>query len=168
MKWTPSLLPSLVLVAACTAAPLPVGAVPQEAPGAVPSPAEHLGRPVGTDFELADWEETSSYYRRLAGASDRVLLRELGTTSEGREFLEAVISSPENLAQLDRIQRRNRMLADPRGWGEEALREAVQEAPVVLAVSCSMHSTEVAGTEFGMEFAARSGCHATGKKGDSD
>ena len=143
-------------VAAAEVAPAGQGAAVQDAaPGAVPSPAEHLGRPVGTDFELADWEETSSYYRRLAKASDRVLLRELGTTSEGREFLEAVISSPENLAQLDRIQRRNRMLADPRGWGEEALREAVQEAPVVLAVSCSMHSTEVAGTEFGMEFAWR-------------
>ena len=155
MKRIPSLLPSLVLAAACTAAPLPVGAAIQDAPEAVPSPAEHLGRPVGTDFELADWEETSSYYRRLAAASDRVVLRDLGKTSEGRDFLEAVISSPENLARLDQVQRRNQMLADPRGWSPEALEEAVEEGPVVLAVSCSMHATEVAGTEFGMEFAWR-------------
>ncbi len=117
------------------------------------SPAEHLGRPVGTDFELADWDQTRSFHEQLAQHSPHVLLRKLGTTAEGRDFLEIVISSAENLARLDEIQQLNRILADPRGWNEDSRQRAVENAPVTLAVSCSMHSTEVAGTELGMQFA---------------
>ena len=122
----------------------------QEAPL---SPAEHLGRPVGTDFELADWDQTRSFHEQLAQHSSRVLLRKLGSSAEGRDFLEIVISSETNLARLDEIRSFNRILADPRGWNADSRRKAVENAPVTLAVSCSMHSTEVAGTELGMQFA---------------
>ena len=59
----------------------------------VTTPDEHLGRPLGIDFELADWPEVSSYYRRLAEQSPNVLVQNVGTTTEGRDFLILIISS---------------------------------------------------------------------------
>lgn len=125
-------------------------------PGAaqpVPSPEEHLGRPVGTDFRLADWSEVSSYYRRLAAASPRVAVDVIGETTEGRDFLRAVFSSEENLANLDAIRRDARSVSDPRGLSPEDEAALLARAKVVICVSLQMHSTETAGTEFGMEFA---------------
>jgi murein tripeptide amidase MpaA len=119
----------------------------------VTSPEMHLGRPVGTDFELADWNQVSSYYWLLDRESANVNVQELGKSSEGRAFLLATISSPENLARLPELRGHARTLADPRGKTDEEKREAIDEGRVILFVSCSMHSTETAGTEFGMQFA---------------
>ena len=145
-SWILALLVALIGAQVSFAQDSPAG------PG-LKSPAEHLGRPVGTDFELADWDQTRSFHQQLAEHSSHVLVSNLGTTAEGRDFLEIVISSEENLARLDEIRNLNHILADPRGWNAETHRKAVENAPVTLAVSCSMHSTEVAGTEFGMQFA---------------
>ena len=42
------------------------------------------------DFELADWNEVSGYYRKLAAESQRVRVETVGETTEGREFLLAI------------------------------------------------------------------------------
>jgi hypothetical protein len=57
------------------------------------APAEFLGRAVGVDFQLADWREVSGYFAKLAADSPRVDLAKVGTTTEGRDFLLATISS---------------------------------------------------------------------------
>lgn len=121
----------------------------------VTSPREHLGRPVGTDFQLADWSEVSSYYRKLAEESPRVETMRIGTTTEEREFLLSIISSEENLARLDEIQRYASIIADPRGYTEAEKQEAIEKGRVILFISPQMHSTETAGTEFAMEFSYR-------------
>ncbi|MCC7170546.1 MAG: hypothetical protein IT459_08865, partial [Planctomycetes bacterium] len=45
------------------------------------SPESHLGRPVGRDFELADWNEVSSYYTKLASETPRVVTEVAGKTT---------------------------------------------------------------------------------------
>ncbi len=121
----------------------------------VTPPDEHLGRPVGIDFELADWSEVSGYFRLLASQSPRVLLETVGTTTEGREFLLATISSEENLASLDGIRDAAARIADPRGLSAEQRRDVLDAARPILFVSCAMHSTETAAPQFGMELAYR-------------
>ncbi len=121
----------------------------------IPTPEDHLGRPAGTDFELADWEQVSSYHRRLAAASPRVAVDVVGTTTEGREFLRTVVTSEQNLAWLDAIRADAARVADPRGLTAEERRALLERAKVVVCVSLQMHSTETAGTEFGMEFVHR-------------
>ena len=78
----------------------------------VTPPEEHLGRPVGVDFELADWNEVSSWFRLLGKQSPRVQVSKVGTTTEGRDFLLAVISSERNLARLPEIREQARRIAD--------------------------------------------------------
>jgi len=121
--------------------------------GEVTPPEKHLGRPVGVDFQLADWNEVKGYFEKLDRESPRVQVAKVGVTTEGRDFLLATISSEENLSHLDRIKEYNRILADPRGCAPEALAEAIRNGKPVLMISCAMHSTEAGAPQFSMEFA---------------
>jgi len=121
----------------------------------VTSPSDHLGRPLADDFELADWNEVSSYFDRLGAESPHVNIERVGTTTEGRDFLLAVLSSEDNLANLEQIQAHARTLADPRGATLEGKRRAMEEGKLVLFISCAMHATETAAPQMAMELAYR-------------
>jgi hypothetical protein len=120
---------------------------------ALTSPEEHLGRPVGGDFELADWNEVSSYFEGLGQASSRVIVETVGQTTEGRDFLLATISSEANLARLDEIKALAAQIADPRGLDATERKALLDQAVPILFVSIGMHSTETAAPQFSMEFA---------------
>jgi hypothetical protein len=122
---------------------------------AVTTPAEHLGRPLGRDFELADWQEVSSYHHRLGAESPNVQVDVVGTTTEGRDFLLTVVSAEANLARLDDLRERARSIADPRGLDADAKRELLDGAKPFLFVSLGMHSNETAAPQLGMELAHR-------------
>lgn len=119
----------------------------------VTSPSAHLGRPVARDFELADWQEVSSYHRRLAEESPHAIVEKVGTTTEGRDFLLTVVSSRSNLARLDVLRAAARRIADPRGLDEGERAELLASAKPIVFVSLGMHSTETAAPQFGMELA---------------
>ncbi|HKX46615.1 MAG TPA: M14 family zinc carboxypeptidase, partial [Planctomycetota bacterium] len=120
-------------------------------PQAVTSPEEHLGRPVGADFTLADWDEVAGYYRLVAEQSPHVELEVVGETTEGREFLLATIGSVENLARLAELKAVARRIADPRGLSDAEAALLLDESVPFLFVSLGMHSTECAAPQFGME-----------------
>jgi len=117
------------------------------------SPEQFLGRPIGTDFQLADWTMVSGYYRKLDEQSPRVIVESPGKTTEGRDFLIAIISSEENLAKLPEIKAANKIVADPRGRSEVEKQKAIEQGKVTLFITPTMHSTEVAATEMGMQLA---------------
>ncbi len=133
---------------------LVAASVVQAADATVPaSPEAFLGRPIGTDFQLADWTNVSGYYRKLAEQSPRVVVENVGKTTEGRDFLIAVISSEQNLAKLPEIKAHARVLADPRNRTDAEKQNAVEQGKVILFITPTMHSTEVAATEMGMQLA---------------
>src|SRR5581483_4350709 len=69
----------------------------------VPPPESVFGFKVGADSQLFDYEQSMTYFRRLAAAAPaRVKIFEVGRTSYGRTMHIVVISSPANLARLDR------------------------------------------------------------------
>ncbi len=117
------------------------------------TPEEHLGRPVGRDFELADWQEVSSYFEKLGTESPHVVTEKVGTTTEGRDFLLATISCAANLANLDEIKSIAARLADPRGLTPSEEERCLKDGRVVLFISWAMHATECASPQFAMEFA---------------
>jgi hypothetical protein len=125
------------------------------AQSAVVTPEEHLGRPVGADFELADWNEVSSYFRRLGEASPRVRVETVGRTTEGRDFLLATVSSEANLARIDELRSLAARVADPRGLDAAAREDLLARAKPIVFISIAMHSTETAAPQFGMELAYR-------------
>ncbi|MBI3951505.1 MAG: peptidase M14 [Acidobacteria bacterium] len=131
-----------------------VGSVPGQK--VVRSPQSVLGFEPGQERHLATWEPIVSYFKTLADASSRVQVRELGRSTLGRPLIVATISSEANLKKLERLREIQRRLADPRliADDEEADR-LITEGKIVVAISCSLHSTEIVASQMSMELAYR-------------
>jgi hypothetical protein len=78
----------------------------------VPTPPSVIGWEPCADYKLATYEQIEDYFRKLAAAAPaRVKLVEMGRTTEGRVQVMAIISSEQNLQQLDRYKSISRELA---------------------------------------------------------
>ena len=116
----------------------------------VPTPESHLGYKPGADFHLANWPTVVDYVRKVDVASDRVVVQEMGKTTEGRPLLVAIVSSEATIRDLDRYKKLQRAIADP-GEDDEANRFTVLESKPVVLITCSIHSTETASTLMALE-----------------
>jgi hypothetical protein len=123
------------------------------AQSAVPTPESHFGHSLTADRQPLEWAKVVSYYEKLAAASDRLKLEKLGPTTEGRPFLMAIISSPQNLRNLNRYREIQGALADPRKTPPDAAAKLIAEGKTVVAITNSIHASEVASTFTGMQFA---------------
>ncbi len=52
----------------------------------VPTPESVLGYKPGADFQLATYEDALGYFRKLAAASNRIKLVNVGKTTQGRDW----------------------------------------------------------------------------------
>ena len=124
--------------------------------GGVPSPRDTLGFEPGEDRKLADWSQIVDYFKRLDSASPRVSVHQLGVSTERRPFIVAIISAERNIENLPRIRQAQARLADPRTIENPAERERlIRETPAVVAITCSIHSTEIVASQMAMEMAYR-------------
>src|ERR1035437_2856468 len=94
---------------------------------AVPTPESVLGFNVGADYKLATYDESIRCFERLAAASNRIKLIDVGKTSTGHAWTLAVITSPENFAKLDRYREIAQRLAHPEGLTDEQARALAHE-----------------------------------------
>ena len=141
MKHRATLLLGLLASGALASAMLPA---PPAAAQQVPTPESHFGFTPGEHRRLANWDELTAYYERVAAASDRMVLDTLGATTRGLPFVMFTISSPENLARLDQIRRTHLRLADPRTIGSPAVLDSLKrDAKTIVLVTSHVHSTEV-------------------------
>ena len=122
---------------------------------AVPAPDTYFGHPIGVDRKLLDWDKVVGYFNELAKSSDRIVVKELGKSSEGRPFIAAWISSPEAIKNLDKYREIQARLADPRKTTPEEARTFIAQGKTVVMITCSIHATEVASTHTAVEFAYR-------------
>ena len=51
------------------------------------SPEDIFGFKVGADYKLADYSQMLTFHRQLAKNSDRVLMEEIGKSSEGLSLI---------------------------------------------------------------------------------
>ena len=119
----------------------------------IKSPQEYLGFRIGDDYKLAEWQQIAGYFNELAKTSNRVKVDIIGQTTLKKPFLRVTITSPENLAKLARYEEITRRLADPRGLSPEEAERLIGEGKSVLAMTCSVHATEVAAAQMSMELA---------------
>ena len=113
----------------------------------VPPPEAHFGFRMGTDRQLADADAIEQYFVQVAARSNRVRIVDLGATTDGHRTLAAIVSSPENLANLRQIQETNRRLADPRTLDISEATRLARGHKAVLAIGCSIHASEVGATQ---------------------
>src|SRR5215470_10616803 len=123
----------------------------------VPAPKDVIGFAPGDDRKLASWSQITDYFNRLARASNRVMVQELGKTTLGRPFLLSIISSPSNLARLDHYRDIQRRLADPRTIASDDTQaeKLIAEGRTIVLITCGIHSTEVGGNLVSMNIAYR-------------
>ena len=131
--------------------------LPTAANTIVPTPENDLGFKIGTDQKLARWEKFVAYFEHLDAASDRLMVETLGKTTLGKPFIVATISAPENLKRLDEIKSIQSRLADPRLINQDSkiAQDFIKRGKTIIAITCSIHSTEVAGTFTATELAYR-------------
>ncbi|HMF78053.1 MAG TPA: M14 metallopeptidase family protein [Bryobacteraceae bacterium] len=120
---------------------------------AIPTPESHFGHPIGVDRVLLDWDQVVSYFYKLGKSSPSIKVEEIGKTAEGRPFIAATISSPENLKNLDKYLEIQRRLADPRRTSQAEAEQLIPQAKNIVLITCSIHATEVASTHTAVEFA---------------
>src|SRR5947209_3630900 len=119
----------------------------------IPSPEQHLGFKVGEDRKLADWEQVTSYFQKIAAAApDRVKFEEIGKTTLGKPFVYVTISSADNIKNLEHYRQIQQRLADPRGLDPAEADKLIHEGKAVVLITCTVHSTEVASTQTAMEY----------------
>lgn len=129
-------------------------AVPRAGAQTVPTPVEHFGFEIGADRSLADWNTLTSYFERLADATERVVVDTLGPTTDGRPFVMLTITSPENHARLDELHEIQMKLADPRLISGAAEREALLDAgKTIVLLTQGIHATEVGASQMSARLA---------------
>ncbi len=136
------LKPGASILALAFAAQLVVSAQSQ-----IPTPESVIGFAPGAEFKLANYDQTIQYFQRLDAASDKLTLIPMGTSTQGRTFHVALISSPANLAKLDRHREIARRLASPAGVSEADARAMAIEGKAIVHIDGGLHSTEVAGPQ---------------------
>ncbi|MGH6979483.1 MAG: M14 family zinc carboxypeptidase, partial [Brevundimonas sp.] len=108
----------------------------------ITSPQEAFGHEVGADYRLVNYTQWEAYLKTLASQSERMKLVEIGKSSEGRTQYIAIVSTPENLAHLDRYQEIARRLAKAEGVTEEQARAMSAEGKAVVWIDGGLHATE--------------------------
>lgn len=107
------------------------------------SPETFFGFQLGCDRKIAAWDKIVAYLRLLEQESDCLQVVDMGPSTEGNPFLLAFISSPENLANLARLQAVNAEISDARGLSDAAAKSLINEGKVVLCQSMGIHATEI-------------------------
>jgi hypothetical protein len=113
----------------------------------VTSPRQHFGANIGDDYFLTTYTQLETYWTKLDRESDRMTLMDIGRTEEGRTQWMAVVSSPENLRQLDRFKDISRRLALAEGLSDDEARALAVEGRAVVWIDGGLHANEVLGAE---------------------
>jgi hypothetical protein len=129
----------------------------------VPRPDDVLGFRPGADRKLADYATIVKYFKALDATSDRVTVREIGPTAEGRTMIAAFISSEGNLRKLDRYQDISRRLALARGLDDAQARALADEGRAIVWIDSGLHATEVAPAQHAPELAWRVATEESGE-----
>ncbi len=121
--------------------------------GQITRPEEFFGFQLGSDRKMARWDEIVQYFELLDAESDCIEVRNMGETTEGNPFLLTIISSSENLRQLEKLRQINLDISDPRGIDEEEVQNLISEGKAVVCQTMSMHATEIGGTQMAPKLA---------------
>lgn len=104
------------------------------------SPDEFLGYALGSKFTAHD--KVIDYFKYIGGKEKNIKIVNYGKTYEGRELLIAIISSKENMDDLEQIRKYNVSLSKAQPSAEPKSKQ-----PAILWLSYNVHGNEASSTE---------------------
>ena len=117
------------------------------APASIPSPKDAFGFNIGDNYMLANYTQTEAYFKKLAAASGRAKFTVIGQTEEGRDEFMLIVSSADNLKNLDRYKEISQRLAHAEGLTDEQAHALAGEGKAVVWIDGGLHATEVVATQ---------------------
>lgn len=118
------------------------------------SPDQYLGFKLGSDRNLASYNQIKAYFQQISLESPRVKIVTLGKTTKGNDLFMAIISSANNLKELEKYTAITRQLAqaeiDP-----QAAEQLAASGKAIVFVTCNLHATEIASSQMAMELGYR-------------
>jgi hypothetical protein len=140
------LLPLVGLLLALCTAPAPAARQAQ-AQGRVTTPLEQFGHAYGDDYFLANYQQISTYWKKLATQSDRIVVQSIGKTAEGRDQLMAIVTSPENHKSLAKYKDISARLAHAEGLTDDQARQLAKDGKAVVWIDGGLHASESLGAQ---------------------
>ncbi|HOF20998.1 MAG TPA: M14 family zinc carboxypeptidase [Bacteroidales bacterium] len=104
--------------------------------GKIITPEQFAGHQIG-EWHLSH-DKLYYYMQELARSSDRALWEEYARSHEGRPLGHLIISSPENIRNLERLRLQHISLADP----EKSSGTDISNAPVFIKLGYGIHGNE--------------------------
>ena len=98
---------------------------------------------VGDDYFLANYQQLLQYMDQVAKVSDRIKIQEVGTTAEGRPFKLMIISSPENLKDVEKYRQISVKLGKAEGLTDEEAQKLASQGKAVVWIDAGLHGTEI-------------------------
>jgi len=120
-------------------------------PQQMKSPEEFLGFKVGADYKIASYETIQNYFKHMTQFSKQIIYQEIGKSSLKRDMFMAIVSSEENIKNIEQYREISKKLSDPRKINDEIASQLVKEGKTVVLVTCNIHSTEIASAQMSME-----------------
>jgi hypothetical protein len=105
------------------------------------------GSEPGDDYFLANYDQTTAYWKKLATESDRVKLVSLGKSVEGRDIWMAIVSSPENLKKLDHYVDIDKRLALAKGLSDADAHALARDGKAMVWIDGGLHASEVSSAQ---------------------
>ncbi|MFQ5706660.1 MAG: M14 family zinc carboxypeptidase [bacterium] len=118
-------------------------------------PAEFVGFRIGQDRALFGWDKVVDYFKMLDSRSDRVSVQVLGTTTLGKPFLMATISSAMNLRNLAKYKNLQKQAANPRQLSPADAQLLAKRDKAVVLIVLNIQASEVASSQESIELAYR-------------
>ncbi|WP_336962563.1 M14 metallopeptidase family protein [Sphingobium aquiterrae] len=108
----------------------------------ITDPKDVVGGVPGSDYFLANYTKITEWLKTVAGESDRMKLVSIGKTAEGRDQWMVVVSSPENLRNLERHKEIAKKLALARGLTDDQAHALAREGKAMVWIDAGVHATE--------------------------
>jgi len=117
------------------------------------SPKEHFGFNIGDNYQLANYTQTESYFKKLDAASDRASMSSIGKTEEGRDQFMMIVTSPENHKMLSTYKEISQKLARAENLTDDEAKKLASTGKAVVWIDGGLHATEVVGAHQLIEIA---------------
>ena len=115
------------------------------------TPEQFFGHEIGADYVLPNYRQLTEYWQILERESDRMVMVDIGETEEGRRQYMAIVTSPENHAELEHFRQISERLARAEGLSDAEALALASEGRAVVWIDGGLHANEVLGAQQLME-----------------